>query len=222
MTDSRLDSITGLSGRGGLRRRTCRSGGCAMTRVGVSPTTAAGRRRSSVAAPVPLPGAERICQEASSNKKAGSAKIRLSLLECPLGPNLQRGTLEDGNGRRTRPGADRSMGPPCPGNKLPPRKAPMQKIQVCGPLPAAPWTKSSVRPVARLGDYEIPKDIELGLASHCFGIGEIGVERRHLGLWQELQQAGILVDYVIGQHGDAGAALDGALDRQDEIGRAHV
>ena len=48
-------------------------------------------------------------------------------------------------------------------------------------------------PVARLGDHEIAKHLQLGLVLHRIGIAEIGVEGRHLGLRQQLHQAGILV-----------------------------
>ena len=81
---------------------------------------------------------------------------------------------------------------------------------------------SSEGPALRLGDEEIAERLDAGDAAHLLGIDEVAVERGHLHVAQHLGQLGVAVDGVVGQHADAGAGLDGDLQRRDVVDDAVV
>src|SRR3712207_8400428 len=58
--------------------------------------------------------------------------------------------------------------------------------------------------------------LDAGDAAHLLGVDEIAVEGRHLHVAQDLRELGIAVDGVVGQDADAGAGLDGDLERSEE------
>src|SRR5690349_22054803 len=65
-------------------------------------------------------------------------------------------------------------------------------------------------PTLRLGDQEIAERLHARHRFQLFRIDKIGVERLCFGLAEQLHQPAVLLDQVVGQHGDAEAALAGA------------
>src|ERR1700685_3674460 len=72
-------------------------------------------------------------------------------------------------------------------------------------------------PALRVGDEKIAERLHARYGLELFRIDEVSVERRRLGLAEQLHQPAVLLDQIIRQHGDADAALAGAQDAEDII-----
>src|SRR5215216_3717533 len=74
------------------------------------------------------------------------------------------------------------------------------------------WRKGndSVMPALRLGDQEVAEHLDARERLQFLRINEIGIHRDGVGGSEQLHQAAILLDQIIGQHGDAEPALAGA------------